>query len=83
MSRLGSQQETSAAVMTPSGSSTTPTLISPDHRRGSQEGTRPSGRRNRAFEGRVFERREGELVWPEGSVTSTAVTYVRVRIAIR
>ena len=78
MSQLSSQQEISVVVMTPSGSSTTPTLISPDHRRGSQEGTRPSGRKNRAFE-----RREGELVWPEGSVTSTAVTYVRVRIAIR
>ena len=78
MSRLGSQQEISAAVMTPSGSSTTPTLISLGHRRRSQGGTRLSGRRNRAFE-----RREGELVWPEGSVTGTAVTYGRVRVTIR
>ena len=35
------------------------------------------------FEGRVFEKRERELIWPEGSVTGTAVTYVMVRIAIR
>jgi len=33
--------------------------------------------------GALFERKERELVWPEGSVTGTAVTYVRVRIAIR
>jgi len=30
-----------------------------------------------------LKRREGELVWPEGSVTGTAVTYVRVRVMIR
>ena len=31
----------------------------------------------------VFERREGELVWPEDSVTGTAVTYGMVRVTIR
>ena len=30
-----------------------------------------------------FEEARGELVWPEGSVTGTAVTYVRVRVTIR
>ena len=76
MSQLGSQQEISAAVMTPSGSSMTQTLISPDHRRGLQGGT--TGGRNRAFE-----RCKGELVWPEGSVTGIATIYVRGRIIIR
>ena len=76
MSRLGSQQEISTAVMTPSGSSMTQTLISLDHRRELQEGT--TGGRNC-----MFVRHEGELVWPEGSVTGTAMTYVMVRIAIR
>jgi hypothetical protein len=41
------------------------------------------GERGSLFEGRVFEKRERELIWPEGSVTGTAVTYVMVRIAIR
>jgi hypothetical protein len=75
MSLLGSQQEISAAVMTPSGSSMTQTLISPDHQHGLQGGTTGGNR--------AFERREGELVWPEGSVTGIAATYVRGRIAIR
>jgi hypothetical protein len=59
MSRLGSQQEISSAVMTPSGSSMTQTLISPDHRHGLQEGT--TGGRNRAFERRACEKERGSL----------------------
>jgi hypothetical protein len=59
----------------------TQTLISPDHRRELQEGT--TGGWNCSFERRTCEKREGELVWPEGSVTGIAVIYVSVRIAIR
>jgi hypothetical protein len=55
MSQLGSQQEISTAVMTPSRSSIMQTLISSDYRRGLQGGT--IGGRNR-----TFERYEGELV---------------------
>jgi hypothetical protein len=39
--------------------------------------------RNCAFERHAYEKREGELVGPEGSVTGTAVIYVMVRITIR
>jgi hypothetical protein len=58
----------------------TQTLISLDHWPGLQEGT--TGGKNYVLERRVCEKREGELVWLEGSVTGTAVTYVMVRIAI-
>jgi hypothetical protein len=68
-------------VMTPFGSSMTQTLISPSYRRRLQEGT-TSGR-NRVFERRVCERRVGELIYLEGSVMGTAITYIMVRIMIR
>jgi hypothetical protein len=35
------------------------------------------------FERYVVERRQGELIWLEGSGIGTAVTYGRVRVMIR